>query len=342
MRQLLGAAILRLIGCVFTLFGATQSAIAADPPQGLESLNLDARNVMPLVESSLARSYVQAVRDLPAIAPRRVYRDEATKTWLSSAAAGALSDEQRGKLTARDLDEQFYYHTKYGSPLAYARAIDLLAGAGLKDVQGAKIVDFGCGGVAQLRLLASLGADVIGVDVDTMLPAFFDQPGDLGNIVGGAGRSGSVRLAIGSYPADEKIKAEVGVGLDLFLSKNTLKNGYIHPAEKVDPRMLIHLGVDDAMFVQTLALALKPGGLVMIYNICPAPAAPGKPYLPYADGRCPFSKELWEASGFRVVAFDADDSQPVRKLARALRWDETASMDLEADTFAWYSLFQRK
>lgn len=329
-----------LVGVTTLYFGALMS-YAEDPPQGLASLKLDVTNMMPLVESGLARSYVNAVSALSPIAPRTIYRDETTKKWLSATAAQTLTEDARKALSARELDEQFYYHTKYGSPLSYARAIDLLAKAGLQDVKGAKIVDFGCGGIAQLQMLASLGADATGVDVDTILSAYFDQPGDLGKVVGSSGKDGAVRLLIGQYPADEKIKADVGSGLDLFISKNTLKKGYVHPAEKVDPRMLIQLGVDDTAFVQALADAVKPGGFVMIFNICPAPAPPGKPYLPWSDGHCPFAKEVWESHGFRVIAFDEDDSVAVRKMARALRWDSTANMDIDADTFAWYSLFQR-
>ena len=49
-----------------------------------------------------------------------------------------------------------YYTTKYGSPLAYSRPIDLLGQAGLQDVSGRKILDFGYGTVGHLRLLAGM------------------------------------------------------------------------------------------------------------------------------------------------------------------------------------------
>ena len=52
-----------------------------------------------------------------------------------------------------------------------------------------------------------------------------------------------MKLVHGRFPADPKVVAAVGGGYDLFLSKNTLKRGYIHPAEKVDPRLLVDLGV---------------------------------------------------------------------------------------------------
>ena len=96
------------------------------------------------------------------------------------------------------------------------------------------------------------------------------------------------------------------------------------------------------MFVRALYDALKPGGRVLIYNICPAPSPPGQPYKKWADGRCPFARETWEAAGFRVVAFDRDDSEVIRQFAHALGWDQGDSpIDLKADLFARYSLMEK-
>ena len=80
----------------------------------------------------------------------------------------------------------------------------------------------------------------------------------------------------------------------------------------------------------------------MIYNLCPAPAAPGKPYIPWADGRCPFSRALWEAEGFRVLEFDADDSDAARAMGHALGWDlGSSAMDLAHDLFATWTLVRK-
>jgi hypothetical protein len=95
--------------------------------------------------------------------------------------------------------------------------------------------------------------------------------------------------------------------------------------------------------VATLARTVKPGGLVMIYNLCPAPAPPGKPYIPWADGRCPFERALLEKSGFEVLVLDRDDSSAARRMAHALGWDAgERPMDLEKDLFATYTLLRRR
>ncbi len=314
------------------------SALAQDTPSRVQQLQEEAKALASLVKSPLARDFLGAVPKLPKIAPRTVYRDSArTRAWNEREAA-ALPDSVRAKLVSRALDEKFYYDTRYGTPLAYVRALELLGGKGVKSVKGARIADFGCGMLGQLRLLAELGAQTVGIDVDPLLPALYSEPGDQGTV-----GAGSVKLATGQWPANEAIVREVGGDLDVFLSKNTLKNGYIHPAEKVDPRMLVHLGVSDSEYVAALAKSVKRGGHVMIYNLCPAPAAPGKPYIPWADGRCPFPREMWERAGFRVVEFDRDDSPAARAMGHALGWDQgDAGMKLEQDLFATWSLFQRK
>jgi SAM-dependent methyltransferase len=266
-----------------------------------------------------------------------IWRDSARTYAWSDAEARALPDRVRASLVPRTLDESFYWNTRYGSPLAYARALEILGEHGVRSARGLRVADFGCGTVGQLRLLASLGADVTGIDVDPVLRALYSEPGDLGTV--GEGR---VRLAIGQWPAADSIAGVVGGGYDVFVSKNTLKRGYIHPAEAVDPRMLVHLGVGDSAFVAALHKMLKPGGRVLIYNLSPAPAPPGKPYIPWADGRCPFDRELWERQGFRVIAFDADDGPRARAMGRALGWDRGANgMTLDTDLFAHWSLFEK-
>jgi hypothetical protein len=128
----------------------------------------------------------------------------------------------------------------------------------------------------------------------------------------------------------------------VFLSKNTLKRGYIHPEQPVNPRMLVHLGVSDTAFVRHVAGILERGGWFLIYNLSPAPNEPGKPYRPWADGRCPFPRELLEAEGFEVLAFDRDDTASARAMAHALGWDAgPGAMNLEQDLFAHYTLARR-
>jgi SAM-dependent methyltransferase len=329
------------------LLVAPFSPIAPDPgPSAGETavarLTQEAAALEPLVTSRLATSFLKGTPDLPSITPRRLFFDEATKTYRTAAESTALTEEKRRALKPIAVDGTLYYTTKYGSPLAYARPIDLLGQAGIEDVSGRKILDFGYGTIGHLRLLAGLGADVTGVDVDPFLRALYSDPADQGILKNPRGREGCIRLIHGRFPADEAARKSVEGGYDVILSKNTLKRGYVHPERPVDSRRLLNLGVDDARFVQSLHDALKPGGHVLIYNISPAPSPPGQPYKNWADGRCPFARETWEAAGFRILAFDCDDSDAIRKFGRALGWDQGESpMDLNKDLFAQYSLMRK-
>jgi hypothetical protein len=318
----------------------------ADQPaqvSGIALLRLEAQALEPLVESQAARSLLKATAELPAIPPRTLYVDEAKRTYFTEAQKKSLDESAQSRLTKFPVDESFYYNTKYGSPLAYARPLDLLGRAGVTDVARLKILDFGYGTIGHLRLMASLGTDVSGVDIDPLFPALYSNPEDHGIITSRLGPAGRLRLINGRFPADESIRTAVGTGYDVILSKNTLKNGFVHPERPVDKRRLLNLDVDDATFVRSFHAALKPGGWVMIYNICPAPSRPDQPYKHWADGRCPFPRKVWESAGFEVIAFDQDDSEAIRAVAHALSWDRgDDAMDLKADLFAHYSLMRKE
>jgi hypothetical protein len=322
--------------------GLAHASAPADTSTTLKALREEAVALRALHQTPLVRDFLAATDRLPTVAPRTVAFDSARTRYWTPTELAALPEAERAALITRTLGESFYYNTRYGTPLAYARPLEILAQSELKGVAGKKLVDFGYGTIGHLRLLASLGADVTGIEVDPLLEVFYSEASDLGEIAARRG-SGRLRLLTGQWPAEAAIVSAAGEGYDLFISKNTLKNGYIHPAEPVDPRRLVHLGVSDSTYVGALFELLKPGGLAMIYNLCPAPAPPGKPYIPWADGRCPFPRPMLEAAGFEVIAFDRDDSEAARKMGHALAWDspEGGKMDLANDLFATYTLVRR-
>jgi SAM-dependent methyltransferase len=322
---------------------ATGPQVDRAPPKGVALLRREANDLEALVKSRLARDFLKAARELPAIAPRTIYHDKPNHIFFTEAEVLKFSAPRRRSLDRIPVDESFYYTTKYGSPLAYARPLDLLGRSGLESAGGIKLLDFGYGSIGQLRALATLGADVTGVDVDPMLRALYVAPQDLDVPRNPARNGGRIRLIHSRFPADETVRKAVGNGYDLILSKNTLKNGYVHPERPVEKRRLLNLDVDDAAFLSAIYTALRPGGRVLIYNISPAPSPPEEPYKNWADGRCPFPRESWERAGFLIDAFDRDDTSSIRAFARMLGWDRgDAPMNLETDVFALYSLFQKR
>ena len=111
----------------------------------------------------------------------------------------------------------------------------------------------------------------------------------------------------------------------------------------MNPSRHFDLGVDDATFLAALRDAVVPGGLVLLYNVCPAPAPPGAAYIPWADGRSPFARDAWEAAGFDLRELDRDDTAGIRQVAHLLRWDSGEdAVDIEHDIFATYTLARRR
>jgi SAM-dependent methyltransferase len=313
---------------------ASASAPAEDP---LARLRGDAKLLEPMVKSDLGRAYLAATADLIAPAPRPLAEDPKAERIYGAAGAARLDEATRATLqplSERDAVE-FYYNTYHGTPLAYARAIDLLGQQGVKPGK-LRLADFGFGNIGQLRLLASLGFDTTGIDVSPFLADLYTEPSDQGPY-----GKGSVKLVFGRYPLETG--AVVG-DLDVFLSKNTLKRGYIHPYRTpAKPEWVINLGVTDEVFLKTIHDALKPGGFFLIYNICPALTPEDQPFVPWSDGRSPFTREQFAAAGFKVIAFEIDDTKFVREMGHLLGWDKDEDpLNLENDLSVIYTLVQRE
>ena len=316
---------------------------APPAPAASETARLGAQAlaVEPLVHGAWVKRFVQAAQGLPAVPPRTVYTDASKTRALTEPEWAMAASAEREGLVPRLLDGTYYYETRYGTPLAYARALEVAEPADFAPA-GRRLFDFGYGGIGHLKMLGALGVDAVGVDVDPVLRALYAQPTDQGPVSGG----GRVTVLNGRFPAEPALVAQAGVGYALFVSKNVLKRGYIHPDQPVDERKTIHLGVTDAEFLASVHRMLAPGGRFLIYNICPGPNAPGKPFVPWADGRSPFSLAALEAAGFEVLAYDRDDLPAVKALARALRWDRPDDgdppMDLEHDLQALYTLAEKR
>jgi SAM-dependent methyltransferase len=302
-------------------------------------LSAQADAALPLMHTPWVQAFVREAKHLPSIAPRVLWVEGRARA-ATAAEWDQLASAARTGLVQKTFGTTEYYETRSGSPVAYARALQV-AGLDAFNPRGQRIFDFGYGGIGHLKMLAGLGAHAVGVDVDPMLRALYSWQGDQGPVPGG----GTVQLFDGRFPADPALSSAVGGGYVLVVSKNVLKRGYIHPEQPVDDSKFIHLGVDDATFLAAVYRMLVPGGRFLIYNICPGPNRPGKPYVTWADGRSPFSREAFATAGFRVLAFEQDDLQATRALGHALGWDnpdgEDAAMDLVNDLQSQYTLVEK-
>jgi hypothetical protein len=334
---------------------APEMQMEEERPATVLLLRREAGLMRPMLKTPDANRFVIQTNYLPVVDSVTVYARKEPRSYLTPAQFEALPEAERAGYEEKQFDDYFFYYTRYGSPLAYARPIDLIAAQwnstreGPETFRDKKIVDFGFGGLGQLRMLGNMGAHVTGIEVDPMLQALYADPALQGevtrpSIMDDVPPVGSLKLVFGQWPADAATKASVDERgkYDLFISKNTLKRGYIMPEKEVDPRMMVHLGMSNEAFVAELANAMNPGGLVMIYNLCPKQAPEGEPYKPWADGRCPFDRQMLEKAGFEIIKYDEDDTAAAREMGRKLEWDNGPSaMDLENDLVVWYTLLKR-
>jgi hypothetical protein len=352
-RWIMAAFLFAAVGCADApqIRATTPSAPpspAVDPwsLRGVARIKNDAQRLENLVKSEHVKRFLQQAALLPAITPRKLFALPDKSKYYTEAEVLKESTDVRATLVPYDVDEEKYYSTNFGSPLSYSRPLDVLFAHGFELPAGSKVLDFGYGYVGHLRLLATMGMHTTGVDVWPLLPVLYSFPGDQGEVRGLQGEMGNVRLVDGRFPADAAVVSTIGNGYRLVISKNVLKKGYIHPDRPVDnPKKLIDLGASDEVVLRSFYAALMPGGFFLIYNICPALTPPDKPFVPWSDGRSPFTKAQIEAAGFEVLEFDKDDTEAVRIMGKTLGWDQPEDgepgMDLDHDLSVLYTLVRK-
>ncbi len=305
-----------------------------------DKLRLDARALADLVSAPLASQFLEATAQLDEPQGRTVYRDRDGGRAVPLRVFGTLAPAEQSAFVPQEYPPDFYYETGYGSPLVYARLLDLAA-EHLAPVEQPKLLDFGYGSIGQLQLLAHCGYEAHGVDIEPVLEALYSESDDTGRM-----GTGTVAIHTGQWPADTGLREAIGGGYSLITSKNTLKSGYIHPApppgQTVDPARLAHLGVSDEEFLRQVRAALVPGGLLVIYNICPAQNPPDQPYIPYADGKSPFSRKAFQQAGLEVIAFDVEDQAWVLDAFGQLGYLNGQTREQSAaELFCWYTIVRR-
>ncbi len=326
-----------MLGLLLTLASLGQ----VQAPEAPSFLVAEAVSLEPIATTDLAREFLAAAKAAKPFKPRTIYRKGRAREWLAPGDYEKLAEADKAKWQALEVGEMMYHGLFYGTPSAYVLPLEQLGrSGGPKNLKGLKTADFGHGGIGQLRINAEQGAEAVGIDVDPIQPLLYSEKGDQGSV---GDKGGSVKLVHGRFPADEKVVEQVGEGYDIFLSKNTLKRGYVHPEREANPAALINLGVTDEAYLAAVAKLLKPGGWFVIYNLAPAQNPPDKPYLPHADGRSPFAREVLEKAGFEVIQFDLDDSSNARRFGSLIGWDKPpSSMKLETDLLAWVTICRKK
>lgn len=310
---------------VLLLLSVAPDAAVADagvPVAVLPELRRLAKQLEPTITSPWVKQWLRNTDGLKSVTPKTWYCSKEHRQCFFAPPAFPGAEP-------RVADDEFVY-SRISDPLGYARAFEIAAAAGFQP-SGKRVLDFGYGNLGQLLMLAALGADVHGLEVDPLLVAGTRA------LVGKRGK-GSVTLHDGYFASDERVVKEVGGGYDLWISKNTLKRGYVHPAEPPGAKAQLDLGLDDAKLLALIHSQLNKGGLFFIYNIG---GAPQQPYKPMTDIRCPYSKEALIAAGFEVLAFEQDDTEPCKAMARSLEWAKDWPA-VDSELHASYTLLRRR
>lgn len=326
-----------LSGCTAT---APEKPAAVTPPlstAAVTALRDEAKRVMPTVKTPAAREFLRATEMLTPRASRDVYVRESgrERTFATPARFEELKAEDQAGYQKQSYEDAFYFSTYYGSPLAYARALDLAGTGGITTLNGARVLDIGYGAIGAPKLMALAGARVSAVDVDPLLPVLYREPTDQGTLLGFEGRSGSLRLFDGVFAGSTTLTKLIGGGYQLILTKNTMKNGFMKPRSGRKP--FVDFQASDEVLLEALNEALEPRGVLVIYNI----SNKFDPARPATDGRSPFSREQFEKANFEVLSLDTNDDIGIRALARALQWDRQVTDGLES-FFALYTIVRKK
>jgi hypothetical protein len=254
-----------------------------------------------VAETPFVKKFLAAASTLPSIPSRTVYHDEKKTRFYTKAQYDALAANDKNGLVAQVLDEEYYYNTKYGSPLSYYRALDVLVQHGAKLAPGARFLDFGYGYVGHLRLLATLGRRDGRVYPRARCSTASLRSGPMQGDVRGASASST------ASSQDPKVAAPWAGLRRRDLEERAEEGPY--------PRSRGRCSITWSRWVpRTRSLArffdtVKPGGFFLICSSARR-RAPDKPFVPWSDGRSPWAKEQYEAAGFKVVEINHDDFKP--------------------------------
>lgn len=328
-----------------------QDAAMAKKPEGVAKLAADAAALEAHVESPLAKTFLAhaASGRVPDPGTRELIYNRESRRWLTVEEGMLLPPQEQSQFAVRKCAPDFYFETNYGSPLVFARVLDVASAHGFRlereKSETPAIMDFGYGTIGHLMLTASMCVDAVGVDIDPLLPRLYKKEREQSSFTCFDSESvAGLHLIDGRWPSDPAIAQQVSAirpgGFDLITSKNTLKNGYVNPPVEISERQRVTLGVSNERFAQAVFEALKPGGFFIIYNLSPRPPAEGQPFRPMTDGRSPFSKEMLEKAGFEVLAFDTPDDDAAIRIFTALGYP-TKTPSGEQDLFALYTVARR-
>lgn len=294
----------------------------------LQELTEEKVRLQPLVTSKLGTEFLDKVETLnPNPYIPELYMDKVERKIVKDLKSNAIDTSRYQKI---NVDSRYYYYTRYGTPLAFVSALEAL-GRRLKSPKRLNILDYGFGTIGHLKLLSLNGHKVTGIEANTFLEALYEDE---------YSKNDNMELFFGIFPKDDHFKEKLTPeSYDVFISKNTLKKGYVNPEFEFDKKYLINIGRSEEEYLNAVFNLLKDDGYFLIYNLHGKLVLEKDAYKPMLDGRSPFTKEQFKNAGFSVIEYNQDDTEFIRKMGKALGWE--ASMNFDKDLFATYTLVKK-
>ena len=357
----LALGVLGAAGCATGPGVAGDSSDGAGRGKAVARLVGESYAVQGLSPSRWSAQLSAATAQLPKLGARRLYRSSDGTRYYTERELRGLPEATRANFLPETVDEEGYYYGPLGSPLFYMRLLDIVSENLRTNLQGRRLLEWNYSSIGPLKLLALQGVQAVGVSASSRLRALYSYPGDQGEFrMSDRDVNGRLTLVAGAFPADPGARAAVGGDYDVIIARNLLTRGYVHPSSAGDaappdadaprPAALLNLGMSDEEFLRSLLAVLKPGGRLLVYNLCKGPPPADQPYDPHSDCRNPFPQSLWQGLGFRVRDYDRSDTPAARALAKALSAGplttpavpgaRTAQL-LPDDLYATYTLVER-
>lgn len=318
---------------VLTALAVCVSGLTAAQDWSPAALATEAQRVRELIPDKAVRAWLDKAGELPEVEGQTLFigpREEGGygRAVYTPSEARELGPEDLAGCRPVDYGPGRYYATNYGSPIAYASALLCAAQAGVESFKFKRILDIGYGQIGQLEMLARCGAEVDGVEADPVIHRLYTSTRLTDAVVARDGTKGSVSLHLGEWFADWRFRDRVGDGYDLILARNVLKRGYVRPEEPMEHFDPIDIGGDPATGARTLFDALRPGGIVVVYNLGGgAWRLDDGSYNASADVRDPLGREAWEEAGFEVLHFQTNGSRLMREVGVALGWGTPGQLE---------------
>jgi hypothetical protein len=210
-------------------------ALQADTPAPVAVLRAEAERVLALVECKGTKAFLAATSALPEIGERVVAYDPKAREARTAEELAALPAEERARFQPASFDGGFYYTTRSGSPLAYARMLRRRRAperrARERRAHPASACSTSATAASATCACSPASAATWWAWTSTRCCTPYYRAEDQGPIARAkpGGAAGKLALVHGRFPAEAAVKQAIGQGYDLRALEEHAQEGLRAP-----------------------------------------------------------------------------------------------------------------